>query len=147
MKPARFLLAGLAISIAFATGPLQAKKQQQFVPTQISPDTVIYEITDQMPLFRGRPAGSALAQWIGSQIRYSEYMIKRKIQGKVWASFVVEPDRSISNLKILSSPDDALSFEVLRVLRNMPPAWSPGINNQGEAVRVIVRVPVTFRLN
>lgn len=60
---------------------------------------------------------------------------------------MVERDRSISQIEILSSPDKGLSDEVLRVLRNMPPAWTPGIDSTGRAVRVQVAVPVIFRLD
>lgn len=74
-------------------------------------------------------------------------MLKCKRQGKVWASFIVERDRTISHIEIISSPDKSFSLEVLRVLNNMPPAWTPGINDQGEAVRVLIHVPVTFRLD
>lgn len=147
MKSARIALLCLAALSAFSAGPVQAKKQKRPTQLYLSPDTVIYKITNQMPLFRGRPINPALVEWIGSQLRYPEYQLKRKIQGKVWASFVVERDRSISRIEILSSPDKGLSLEVLRVLRSMPPAWTPGIDSTGRAVRVQVAVPVNFRLD
>lgn len=147
MNPVKFVLSCLVVLTAFPSIPAEAKKQKGFPLQAISPDTVIHEIVDQMPTFRGRPINPTLVQWISSQIRYPPDLIRRKVEGKVWGSFVVEPDRRISNIRILSSPDKGLSLEVLRVLRNMPPAWTPGIDSTGRAVRVEVAVPVNFRLD
>lgn len=147
MKSVRIALLCLAALSAFSAGPVQAKKQKRPTQLYLSPDTVVYKITNQMPLFRGRPFNSALVEWIGSQLRYPEDMAKRKVQGKVWASFIVERDRSISNIEIISAPDKSLGMEVLRVLRSMPLAWTPGIDSTGRAVRVLVAVPVIFRLD
>lgn len=136
------VLGGLAFP-----GTAFAKKHSGTPPLPISPDTVIYKITNRMPTFRGRPFNSALVEWIGSQLRYPADMVKCKREGKVWASFVVERDRTISHIEIISSPDKSFSLEVIRVLKNMPSALTPGINDQGEAVRVLIHVPVSFRLD
>ena len=58
--------------------------------------------------------------------------------------FVVEPDGSISGLTVLRDPGGGLGNEALQVLREMP-GWLPGIQND-RPVRVMMRVPVTFRL-
>lgn len=147
MKPLTLLSFWLILGGLAFSGTSFAKKHPSAPPLPISPDTVIYKITDQMPNFRGRPFNSALVEWVGSQLRYPADMLKCKRQGKVWASFIVERDRTISHIEIISSPDKSFSLEVLRVLNNMPPAWTPGINDQGEAVRVLIHVPVTFRLD
>lgn len=147
MKSAQLALLCLAALSAISAGTVQTKKQERPTCPDIAPDTVIYEITDQMPLFQEYPIELSLSQWIGKHIRYPMESSKTNAQGKVLASFVVEPDSSISNIGIISSPDKALSDEVLRVLRNMPPAWTPGIDSTGRAVRVQIAVPVIFRLD
>lgn len=146
MKPLTLLSLWLISGGVALSGTSFAKKRPGTPPLPISPDTIIYKIADQMPNFRGRPFQSALVEWIGSQLRYPADMLKDKRQSKVWASFIVERDRTISHIEISSSPDKSFSLEVLRVLNNMPPAWTPGINDQGEAVRVRIYVPVTFHL-
>ena len=65
-------------------------------------------------------------------------------QGRVVASFIVEKDGKISDITILTSPDNRLSDEVIRVLRSSP-KWKPGTRN-GEAVRVKFTLPVEFSL-
>lgn len=146
MKSAQLALLCLAALSVISAGTVQTKKQERPTCPDIAPDTVIYEITNQMPLFQGYPVEQSLSPWIGKHIRYPMES-GNNAQGKVWASFVVEPDRSISNIGIISSPDKTLSQEVLRVLRSMPPAWTPGIDSTGRAVRVQIAVPVIFRLD
>lgn len=143
MKSAPIALLCLATLSTFWAGPVQAKQQKRPALAESSPDTVIYEITSRMPLFRGRPFESALVEWIGRQLRYPE----DQVQGRVLASFVVERDSTISQIKIISSTHKSLSLEVMRVLRSMPAAWTPGIDSTGKAVRVQITVPVYFRLD
>ena len=65
-------------------------------------------------------------------------------QGRVIATFVVERDGSISDVKVIKSVDPSLDKEAIRVLKSMP-KWIPGKQN-GSAVRVKYTVPVTFKL-
>jgi TonB family protein len=62
----------------------------------------------------------------------------------VFVSFIIEKDGSISNIQILKSPSNALSSEVIRLIKSMP-AWTPA-KHQGEVVRSKFSVPVKFVL-
>ncbi len=64
---------------------------------------------------------------------------------KVFASFVVEKDGSISDIKILRDPGYGLGKEVERVLKSMKKKWSPGIVN-GKPVRVRYTLPIIVKL-
>ena len=66
------------------------------------------------------------------------------LQGRVMVGFVVEPDGSISNVKILRSVAPILDDEAVRVARLMP-KWKPG-KQRGKAVRVQYQMPITFTL-
>ena len=66
------------------------------------------------------------------------------VQGRVLCSYVVEPDGSISDIKVIKSVDPSLDKEAVRVVGSMP-KWIPGKQN-GILVRVKYTVPVTFRL-
>lgn len=61
------------------------------------------------------------------------------IIGKVFASFIVERDGSLSDVKVLRDFGYGTSQEVLRVLKNCP-KWNPGMQN-GKAVRVMYSLP------
>ena len=66
------------------------------------------------------------------------------IQGRVVVSFIVEPDGSVSNAKLVRSVDANLDREALRVVSEMP-KWTPG-KQDGNTVRVRYSLPITFRL-
>jgi TonB family protein len=69
---------------------------------------------------------------------------KQKVEGKVMASFIVETDGSISEVKILKPVFPSLDAEAVRVISAMP-NWKPG-KQKGQAVRVHYVVPISFRL-
>ena len=59
-------------------------------------------------------------------------------------SFVIEKDGSVSNVKVLRSPDERLSREAERVVNEMP-KWKPG-RQHGKKVRVLYNLPINFQL-
>ena len=66
------------------------------------------------------------------------------VQGRVICAFVVEPDGSISDVKVVKSVDPSLDKEAKRVISSMP-KWIPG-RQKGTAVRVKYTTPVAFKL-
>ena len=83
-------------------------------------------------------------KWLSENIKYPPICVEQGIQGRVYCQFVVNRDGSIVDIKILRSPDPALSKEAERVLKMMP-RWSPG-KQRGKPVRVKFSLPVMFRL-
>ena len=105
-------------------------------------ETKVFDVVEQMPSF---PGGDAeLMKYLSSHIKYPVVAEENGIQGRVIATFVVERDGSISDVKVIKSVDPSLDKEAIRVLKSMP-KWIPGRQN-GSAVRVKYTVPVTFRL-
>ena len=100
----------------------------------------VYDLVDEMPSFPGGPA--ELMKWLSSHVQYPA--IESCIQGRVIVAFIVEPDGSISNAKLVRSVDPCIDQEALRVVRQMP-KWKSGKQN-GAAVRVKYNVPVIFKL-
>ena len=105
-------------------------------------ETKVFDVVEQMPSFKGGDA--ALMEWLNKNIKYPVVAEENGIQGRVVATFVVERDGSITDVKIVKSVDPSLDKEAVRVLKSMP-KWIPGKQN-GQAVRVKYTVPVTFRL-
>ena len=105
-------------------------------------ETKVFDVVEQMPSFPGGP--SALMQYLSSNIKYPVVAEENGIQGRVIATFVVERDGSITDVKVVKSVDPSLDKEAVRVLKSMP-KWIPGKQN-GQAVRVKYTVTVTFRL-
>lgn len=64
------------------------------------------------------------------------------IKGKVFASFVVEKDGSLTNIKVLRDIGYGTGKETIRVLK-MCPRWIPGTQNK-KKVRVLYTMPFTI---
>lgn len=103
----------------------------------------IFSVVDQMPQF---PDGdSLLYNYLAKRIVYPDSAKQNQIQGKVFTSFIVEIDGSLSNLKTERSPHPLLSSEAIRVIMLMP-NWIPGKQN-GKAVRVKYVLTIYFKLS
>ena len=102
----------------------------------------IFTAVENNPEFPGGDA--AFNKYLGSHIRYPNVAKENGTQGRVFISFVVERDGSLTDLKIVRDPGSGLGDEAVRVLKSSP-HWKPGIQN-GKPVRVAYTVPVTFSL-
>lgn len=98
--------------------------------------------SDEGASFPGGP--TAMQQWISKNLQYPQSAIVLGEQGKVYVSFVVEPDGAISNVVVESGVSDDLDREAKRVVRSMP-RWKAGKDN-GKAVRARCRLPISFNL-
>jgi hypothetical protein len=70
--------------------------------------------------------------------------LENNITGKVYVSFVVETDGSISNPRILRDIGGGCGKEAVRVVKMMP-KWTPG-KQDGKPVRVQFNLPVAFNI-
>lgn len=66
------------------------------------------------------------------------------VQGKVYISFVVEPDGSISNVKLVKGIGAGCDEEAMRVIKKSP-KWEPGVQNK-QAVRVRYNMPINYTI-
>ena len=87
---------------------------------------------------------SALLEYLMQNVKYPEDAEKQKIEGKVVASFVVETDGSISEIKVLKPVYPSLDAEAVRVVQGMS-NWTPG-KQRGQFVRVRYTLPIMFHL-
>jgi protein TonB len=102
----------------------------------------IHSQAEIMPQFPGGQV--ALIQFIYKNIQYPPVALKQRIQGKVWCSFVVDKDGSVSNIRLEEGVYIFLDEEAIRVLGKMP-QWIPG-QNAGKNIRVKVYLPIVFKL-
>ena len=98
---------------------------------------------ESMPAFQGGDL-NGYRNWVQSQLQYPAEAKDKGIMGRVIFSFVVEKDGSVSEFKVLNTPDKLLSAEIERVFK-LTPKWEPGKQN-GKAVRVKFTVPITFTI-
>ena len=105
-------------------------------------DTGIYTTIDVYPRFPG--GDQARFYFLRSNIKYPETALKAGIQGIVMVVFVIEPSGVISNVEISSGIGGGCDEEAIRVIKMMP-RWEPG-RRSGKAVRVLVRMPIVFKI-
>jgi len=65
------------------------------------------------------------------------------LRGKVYVTFVVEKDGSLTDIKVLRDIGYGTGKEAIRVLTKCP-RWNPGIQN-GKPVRVLYSLPITIQ--
>ena len=102
----------------------------------------IFIIVDEPATY---PEGTqAMMAFIRENITYPESAREKKLQGRVFVQFVINKNGSISAIKVVKGVCAALNNEAINVIKKMP-NWIPGKNN-GEAVRSIARLPISFKL-
>ena len=121
-------------------------EEYEFTPPEIEEEEIveaeIFKVVEEMPEF---PGGSAkLMEYIQKNIKYPMMARESDIQGRVFVSFVVEPDGSISNVGVIRGIGGGCDEEAVRVVNSMP-KWKPG-KQRGSAVRCSYTVPIIFKL-
>lgn len=101
------------------------------------------EDVDLMPEFPG--GAEALRRYISTSLKYPLEAQKNRQEGRVYVSFVVNEDGSITNAKIARGVSYYLDREAYRVVMAMP-NWKPGIGKNGHPVKVNYTVPINFIL-
>ena len=124
----------------------QTEVMEEYVAPEVEEEEVVeqevFTIVEQMPNF---PGGDAkMYEYLGKNIKYPQIARESGIQGRVFVNFVVEPDGSVSNVKVLRGIGGGCDEEAMRVVKGMP-KWSPG-KQRGKAVRVSYTLPVVFKL-
>ena len=125
------LMAMLGFTTVSAQKTVVAQKEQK-----------VFDIVEQMPEYPG--GMEALFKYLSENVKYPEDAKNQKIEGRVLASFIVEVDGSISDVKIAKPVFPSLDAEAVRVLSGMP-NWIPG-KQGGKAVRTKFTVPIAFNL-
>lgn len=112
-------------------------------PPKPQDEVPIFTVVEVMPKYPG--GNDAMYAFLGENIKYPEKAKKEGISGRVYVTFVVEKDGSVTNVKILRGAEESLDKEAMRVIKLMP-KWEPG-TQKGKPVRVQYNLPVKFALN
>lgn len=108
-----------------------AKKNQQ-----------VFDVVEKMPEYPGGQA--ALFEYLQKNVKYPADAEKKKVEGRVLVTFVVNTDGSITDIEVVRKTFPSLDAEAVRVISGMP-KWKPG-EQKGKKVRVKYTVPLNFRL-
>ena len=96
----------------------------------------------QPPMFPG--GERALMEFLKENVKYPPMAAKRKTQGRVVMTFVVDKTGKVSEIKVAKSVDIYLDTEAIRVCKLLPD-FIPAKQN-GEPVSVWFTLPITFKL-
>lgn len=101
-------------------------------PAPADSNLVFGRINEIQPTYPG--GEEALVKYLNDNIKYTGDR-----QGKAFAQFVVEPDGSLSDIKIVRSAGKDIDEQFVQALKNCK-RWNPGIQN-GKPHRVQYTVP------
>jgi periplasmic protein TonB len=97
-------------------------------------------VLDKMPEFPG--GMTKFYTYVGNNFTRPELDAERTL--KVYVSFVIEKDGSITDIMVRNDPGYGVGKEAIRVLKSLKTKWSPGILN-GKAVRTAYNLPITIK--
>lgn len=107
-------------------------------------DTEVYIAAgvDEYPEFTG--GMKAWAKYMERNLKYPYRAQEEGVQGKVFVSFVVEKDGSITDVQVLKGIGFGCDEEAMKVIKKSP-MWKPG-KNKGVPVRVRYNMPINFTI-
>jgi TonB family protein len=133
-------------------------KQSNQVNNDASVKIIDVELTDTVPKEKNQKTftkveieaeysrdKNAWADYLQKNLNYPQEAVNKEIQGTVIAQFIVELDGTLSDMKIVKSPNKLLSDETLRTIKNSG-KWIPAVQN-GKQVRAYKRQPIVFKLD
>ena len=125
--------------------PKQETTEVETVETMVKEEVVeeeVLKVVEEMPVFPG--GAGKMMEYIAKNIVYPTYAIENGIQGRVFVTFVVERDGSISNVKAMRGIGFGCDEEAIRVIQSMP-KWKPA-RQRGETVRCSYTIPIVFKM-
>lgn len=91
------------------------------------------------------PGGlKAFMEYISRNYRFPEEAKVRGIKGKLFLSFIVEKDGSLTDIAVVKDLGFGTGQEAVRLLQQAP-KWKPGIQN-GRPVRVRYQLPIALQI-
>ncbi len=111
--------------------------------TETEEESEIFHIVEDMPTFPG--GKDAYYKYLAENINYPEQAKNLGIEGRVFLTFIVNEDGSLSDLTLVRGIGAGCDEEALRVYMESP-NWIPG-KQRGKTVKTKVQAAVTFKLN
>jgi len=125
----------------------QETEIEEYIPVEFDEEEEIVEaeiftVVEESPSFPGGDV--ARIKFLQKNIEYPQMARESGIQGTVYVTFVVEPNGSVSGVRILRGIGGGCDEEAIRVIKAMP-KWNAG-KQRGKPVRVQFNMPIKFTL-
>ena len=118
-------------------------KEADVVEEEVEEEAIPFQFVEEKPKFNGGDANE-FTKWVNKNLVYPEIAKENGVSGRVTLQFTVNPDGSVSNVKVVRGVDESLDKEAVRVV-SMSPKWTPG-RQRDRAVKVNYTFPVKFQL-
>ncbi|MBL7916358.1 MAG: TonB family protein [Bacteroidia bacterium] len=114
----------------------------QPIKEEVIDEPEIFLIVEEMPSFPG--GEGQLVKYLSDNIKYPAIARENNITGTVFVTFVVGPDGSVKDVKVLRGIGGGCDEEAKRVVMAMP-KWKAG-KQRGKSVSVQYNLPIRFTL-
>ena len=135
--------------------PIQEPENQQLPPKSImveqQPEIIQQDTTknkvynaaglDKLPEYPG--GMEAFRSYIGKN--YIVPDVDKDMSAKIFVSFIVEKDGSMTSIKVLRDPGYGMGDEAVRVIKTIDKKWTPG-EYKGEKVRANYTLPIAINV-
>ena len=109
----------------------------------VEEEAIPFALVEEKPKFQGGDANT-FSKWVSSHLDYPEIAKENGVSGRVMVQFTVNPNGTVSDVKVLRGVDPSLDKEAVRVIQSSP-KWTPG-KQRDRAVKVTYQFPVIFQL-
>lgn len=116
---------------------------EEVVEEVVEEEAIPFQLVEEKPKFQGGDA-NAFSKWVAQHLNYPEIAKENGVQGRVMLQFTVNPNGTLSDIKVLRGVDPSLDKEAVRVVSTSP-KWTPG-RQRDRAVKVTYTFPVIFQL-
>jgi TonB family protein len=128
-----YLLEEKSIEIAAATSPESSLEK--------GTEDEVFVVVEEIPRFVCEGYTDARDYFV-KNVKYPQEAEAEMLQGRVFITFIVDKDGSVTAAKVIRGVHEILDNEALRVVETMP-KWIPG-RQKGEPVKVSFTFPIIF---
>ncbi len=122
---------------------------------EVSDEVLSFAVIESVPVFPGcedEPSNDAkklcfqrqMQRFVAKNYEFPEMARQMGLQGRVYVSFVIEKNGTISNVEVVRGVDPLLDDEAKRVIKNLP-KFTPA-KQRGRPVRVAYTMPFNLKL-
>lgn len=127
----------LLLSAIFLTNMAFCQEEKK-----VSVDDEVFVVVEEQAEFPG--GMEAMYAYIQKNLVYPELAKEKGIEGRVFVSFIIEKDGSISNILVKRAIGGGCEEAAVEMIKNMP-KWKPG-KQGGKPVRFQFTLPIKFEL-
>ena len=113
-----------------------------FAQEEVKVEEEVFVVVEEQAEF---PGGlDSMYAYIHKNLKYPELAKEKGIEGRVFVSFIIEKDGSISNILVKRAIGGGCEEAAVEMIKNMP-KWKPG-KQRGKPVRFQFTLPIKFEL-